>query len=115
MLSRATVTAVGLTCKAFLNLGFCSVTVNGLPTLLNALEGDQRNMGQGIVTGMSSKFQGTSLDMSVCSFKSHFDVCFNFNSLTVVPCHTTHFQHQPRRSDNLGYSSSQLLPELTHD
>jgi len=54
MLSRATVTTVGLTCKAFLNLGLCSIAVNGLPTLLNALESDQRNMGQGVVTGGSA-------------------------------------------------------------
>ncbi|KDQ57868.1 hypothetical protein JAAARDRAFT_155484 [Jaapia argillacea MUCL 33604] len=50
-LSRATVTAVALTCKAFLNLGYCaSVTVNGLPILLDAMNSDERNKGRGIVT-----------------------------------------------------------------
>jgi monolysocardiolipin acyltransferase len=49
LLSTATITIVGLTCKAFLNLGFCSIAVNGLSTLLNALESKERNMGQGVV------------------------------------------------------------------
>ncbi|RDB20473.1 Tafazzin [Hypsizygus marmoreus] len=50
LMSSATVTAVGLTCKAALNLGFCSVTVNGLPTLVAALEHSSRNNGKGVVT-----------------------------------------------------------------
>lgn len=54
LLSTTTVAAVGLTCKAFLNSPFCSVTVNGLPTLLDALNGEQRQKGRGIVTGEST-------------------------------------------------------------
>jgi monolysocardiolipin acyltransferase len=50
LLSRATVTAVGLTCKTFLNIGFVSVTVNGLPILTNALQNNSRR--QGVVTGL---------------------------------------------------------------
>lgn len=50
-LSSATVAAVGFTCKAFLNLGFASVTVNGLPTLAAALDHSNRTNGQGVVTG----------------------------------------------------------------
>lgn len=48
LLSTVTVTTVGLACKAFIKLGFCSATVNGLPILLEALE--QRHKGQGVVT-----------------------------------------------------------------
>ncbi|TFK73013.1 acyltransferase-domain-containing protein [Pluteus cervinus] len=51
ILSTATVASVGLTCKAFLNLGYCgSVTVNGLTNLVRALESESRNRGQGVVT-----------------------------------------------------------------
>ncbi|KAG5644948.1 hypothetical protein DXG03_007413 [Asterophora parasitica] len=50
LLSTATVTAVGLTCKAALNLGFCSVTVSGLHHLDAALAHKRRNNGQGVVT-----------------------------------------------------------------
>ncbi|KAF9008798.1 acyltransferase-domain-containing protein [Cyathus striatus] len=52
LLSTATVAAVGLTCKAFLNSGMCSITVRGLPTLVAALEHSDtsRKNGQGIVT-----------------------------------------------------------------
>ncbi|KAF8974690.1 acyltransferase-domain-containing protein [Flammula alnicola] len=50
VLSTATISAVGLLCKAFLNSGLCSVEVNGLQTLRNALENSKRNTGQGIVT-----------------------------------------------------------------
>jgi len=53
MASRTIVTAVGLTCKAFFNIGFYSVEVNGLPILINALENDaRRSNGQGLVTGL---------------------------------------------------------------
>ncbi|KAF4619416.1 hypothetical protein D9613_005410 [Agrocybe pediades] len=47
VLSAATVSAVGLTCKAFLNSGLCSIQVNGLKNLRKALE-SKRN--HGIVT-----------------------------------------------------------------
>jgi len=50
LLSTATVATVGLLSKAFLRLGTASVTVNGLPTLLHALESQERNNGRGIVT-----------------------------------------------------------------
>ncbi|KAH7888044.1 acyltransferase-domain-containing protein [Phlebopus sp. FC_14] len=50
LLSTAVVTAVGLTCKAFLNSGVCSITVSNLPVLLDALRSDQRCSGQGVVT-----------------------------------------------------------------
>ena len=51
VLSAATVTAVGLTCKAYLNSGLCSITVRGLPHLLDALKSSERKYGQGVVTG----------------------------------------------------------------
>jgi monolysocardiolipin acyltransferase len=51
LLSTPTVVAVSLICKAFMNSPFCSVTVNGLPILLDALHSDQRRSGRGIVTG----------------------------------------------------------------
>jgi hypothetical protein len=43
--------AVGLTCKAFLNLGLCSLSVDGLPHLLSELQSPRRQEGQGIITG----------------------------------------------------------------
>ncbi|KAI9461407.1 acyltransferase-domain-containing protein [Russula earlei] len=49
-LSAATVTSVGLTCKAYLNCGLCSISVRGLPHLLDALNSPERQSGQGIVT-----------------------------------------------------------------
>ncbi|KAJ8588783.1 hypothetical protein M405DRAFT_792596 [Rhizopogon salebrosus TDB-379] len=51
LLSTATVTATGLFCKAFLNSGLCSVTVNNLCILLDAIRNDERRRrGQGVVT-----------------------------------------------------------------
>lgn len=53
LLSSAIISAVGLTCKAFLNSGLCSITVNNLPILLDALRCDsRRHSGQGLVTGV---------------------------------------------------------------
>lgn len=54
VLSTATVSAVGLICKAFLNSGLCTVQVSGLQTLKAALENPKRNSGQGVITGASS-------------------------------------------------------------
>ncbi|KAF9076524.1 acyltransferase-domain-containing protein [Rhodocollybia butyracea] len=48
--SAATVSIIGLTCKAFLNSGLCRISVNGLHNLVQALEDDQRQHGRGIVT-----------------------------------------------------------------
>ncbi|KAG6833849.1 hypothetical protein H0H87_011783 [Tephrocybe sp. NHM501043] len=56
LVSRATVTAVGLTCKAVLNLGFSSVAVDGIHNLHNALRSPARNAGQGIITGLLISF-----------------------------------------------------------
>ncbi|KIJ19895.1 hypothetical protein PAXINDRAFT_174464 [Paxillus involutus ATCC 200175] len=50
LLSSAIITAVGLTCKTFLNSGLCSITVSNLPVLLDALRTEQRRNGQGVVT-----------------------------------------------------------------
>ena len=48
-LSALTLTSIGLTCKAFLNLGFCgSVRVKGLQNILEVLE---REDGVGVLTG----------------------------------------------------------------
>lgn len=53
-LSICTVTTIGLACKAFLNLGFCSsVTVSGVHHLMHALQDNERSKGKGIVTGAS--------------------------------------------------------------
>jgi monolysocardiolipin acyltransferase len=51
ILSAATVAAVGLTCKAYLHSGLCSISVRGLPYLLDALKSPERKQGQGVVTG----------------------------------------------------------------
>ncbi|KAA1470850.1 hypothetical protein DENSPDRAFT_775253 [Dentipellis sp. KUC8613] len=50
IVSAATVTTTGMLCKTFLNLGLASVTVNGLPTLMNALNDKERALGRGVVT-----------------------------------------------------------------
>ncbi|KAF8165075.1 acyltransferase-domain-containing protein [Crassisporium funariophilum] len=50
MLSKATVATIGLSCKAFLNSGLCSIQVNGLQNLQAALQSHGRNSGQGLVT-----------------------------------------------------------------
>ena len=51
LLSALTVTTIGLTSKAFLNSGLCSIQVNGLQNLKDALKSHNRNSGQGIITG----------------------------------------------------------------
>jgi monolysocardiolipin acyltransferase len=51
ILSAATVTAVGLTCKAYLHSGLCSISIRGLPYLLDALSKRRNGQGQGILTG----------------------------------------------------------------
>ncbi|KAH9927625.1 acyltransferase-domain-containing protein [Fomitopsis serialis] len=51
LLSKATVGTVGLLCRTFLKIGYCSsVTVNGLENRCKALESDERNPGRGVVT-----------------------------------------------------------------
>ncbi|KAL6310233.1 acyltransferase-domain-containing protein [Sparassis latifolia] len=51
LLSKLTVGAVGLLCKTFLKIGYCSsVTVNGIENLLAALQSEERNQGRGVVT-----------------------------------------------------------------
>ncbi|KAI0804634.1 acyltransferase-domain-containing protein [Irpex lacteus] len=51
ILSRLTVGAIGLTCKTFLNIGYCSsVKVSGLDNLRRALEDGERENGRGVIT-----------------------------------------------------------------
>ncbi|KAH9016276.1 acyltransferase-domain-containing protein [Lactarius pseudohatsudake] len=50
ILSAATVAAIGLSCKAYLHSGLCSISVRGLPPLLEALNSPERQNGQGLVT-----------------------------------------------------------------
>ncbi|KAG1715962.1 hypothetical protein ID866_1186 [Astraeus odoratus] len=51
LLSTAVITATGLTCKAFLNSGLCSITISNLSVLLDALQCEtRRHRGQGVVT-----------------------------------------------------------------
>lgn len=51
LLSKLTVGTIGITCKTFLNIGYCSsVTVNGIENLVEALDNDERNSGRGIIT-----------------------------------------------------------------
>ncbi|KAF7789140.1 hypothetical protein EIP86_000077 [Pleurotus ostreatoroseus] len=51
ILSRLTVSTIGLTCKSFLSIGYCSsVTVNGLENLKAALQSSERNAGRGVIT-----------------------------------------------------------------
>ncbi|KIK30847.1 hypothetical protein PISMIDRAFT_87035 [Pisolithus microcarpus 441] len=50
LLSTAVIAATGLTCKAFLNSGLCSVTISNLAVLLDALQNQSRRKGQGLIT-----------------------------------------------------------------
>lgn len=51
IVSRLTLGAVGLTCKAFLKSGYCaSVTVTGFENLQRALEDERRKGGKGVIT-----------------------------------------------------------------
>ncbi|KAH8981220.1 acyltransferase-domain-containing protein [Lactarius hatsudake] len=50
ILSAATVAAIGLSCKTYLHSGLCSISVRGLPHLLEALNSPERQNGQGLVT-----------------------------------------------------------------
>ncbi|KAH9994343.1 acyltransferase-domain-containing protein [Russula compacta] len=50
ILSAATLAAIGLTCKAYLHSGLCSVSVRGLPHLLDALNSPERQSGRGVIT-----------------------------------------------------------------
>ena len=55
IVSKATVVAVGLASKLFLNSGYCSsVKVNGMHHLLNELD---RKEGRGIITGEFARFR----------------------------------------------------------
>ncbi|PPQ92361.1 hypothetical protein CVT25_008711 [Psilocybe cyanescens] len=49
-LSVATVTTVGLACKAFLNSGLSTIQVNGLQILRDALDGRNRDPNRGVLT-----------------------------------------------------------------
>jgi len=59
---------VGLICKAFLNIGFGTMTVNGLPIFLDALRSARRHNGQGILTG----------ELNERLFECRIDLCFSF-------------------------------------
>ncbi|KAJ3867662.1 acyltransferase-domain-containing protein [Lentinula novae-zelandiae] len=48
--SAATISIIGITCKAFLNSGLCKLSVNGLQNLVQALENAHREHDRGIVT-----------------------------------------------------------------
>lgn len=51
LLSKATIGAVGLLCKTFLNIGYCTpVTIHGFENLRQALESSARTAGCGVVT-----------------------------------------------------------------
>lgn len=63
LLSRLTVGAVGLTCKTFLNIGYCaSVEVKGLENLEKALKDDRRKGGKGVITSTFHKLATAVID-----------------------------------------------------
>ncbi len=69
LLSRWTVGSIGLTCKAFLNTGYCSsVTVNGLENLQEALYSEERNSGRGVITGACSLLSSIHIVLTVLVF-----------------------------------------------
>jgi hypothetical protein len=53
LLSATTLTCVGLTCKAFIKLGWASLSVQGLHHLKDALNDETRLGGRGVITGQS--------------------------------------------------------------
>ena len=81
LLSALTVTTIGLTSKAFLNSGLCSIQVNGLQTLKDALKSHKRNSGQGIITG-SCYFQPLSVKSLnyITSVQSYLNVRANIRN-----------------------------------
>lgn len=82
LLSTPTVAAVSWICKAFLKSPFCSVTVNGLPTLLDALHSEQRRSGRGIVTGEARTVVYFVVRALSCdSFQSH--ICVGLHGSTM--------------------------------
>jgi len=55
ILSAATITAVGLTCNAYLHFGLCSISFRGFSYLIEGLYNiSERRNGQGILTGEST-------------------------------------------------------------
>ncbi|KAF8639973.1 hypothetical protein AX17_001220 [Amanita inopinata Kibby_2008] len=82
LLSTATIATVGLLSKAFLNLAPASVSVNGLSTLLRALDCEERTRGRGIITGpFFSVVRATLLLTQFKSFQPHLNVCTNIISV----------------------------------
>ena len=105
LLSTAAVATVGLLSKAFLRLGTASVTVNGLQTLLHALESQERNNGRGIVTGNVASSRTTPAD-PIHSFKPHFDVRRFFHRVIYI---NNMLEIKPRRSGDMGRPSNAVL------
>jgi hypothetical protein len=74
-LSTLTVTTIGLACKAFLNLGFCSsVSVKGLHNLLDALSDEERKQGKGVVTGKSPIYTVSEAPELIVAVSNHISV-----------------------------------------
>ncbi|KAI6165008.1 hypothetical protein EDD17DRAFT_323138 [Pisolithus thermaeus] len=98
LLSTAVITATGLTCKAFLHSGLCSITISNLAVLLDALQDQSKRKGQGLITGglqfaMLSLPNWPLIISRTCSFQSLVYVCEDYSS----PAPFTHgFSYQPR-------------------
>jgi monolysocardiolipin acyltransferase len=84
LLSTPTVVAVSLICKAILNSPFCSMTVNGLPTLMEALHSEQRQRGRGIVTGATTRSYSYCSRLISGSFKSYICVGLDLIGQVVI-------------------------------
>ena len=111
LLSALTVTTIGLTSKAFLNSGLCSIQVNGLQTLKNALKSHKRNSGQGIITG-SCYFQpqpAESLNYNKCLIISQ-RAC-KYSKCPLVIEHLL----QPRWPGDVGRASGAILLEFLYN
>ena len=77
ILSAATVAAIGLSCKAYLHSGLCSISVRGLPHLLETLNSPERQTGQGVVTGIMCFFFPLPLvaDTNHAKVSNHLSTC----------------------------------------
>ena len=117
ILSAATVAAIGLTCKAYLHSGLCSISVRGLPYLLEALNSPERQNGQGVVTGERCNFAEPTTAEYYFAPKKYLTTSRRALSVGCCYCQKAqiHSSSQARRPSHMGHSSRADLPTLALD
>lgn len=101
VLSAAVVSSVGLISKAFLYSGLCSLQVNGLHNLEDALNSPRRAAGQGVVTGepltafhtinLNVHLQFATISRRRCFFQRHYSH-LSLASVSTIPLYGESFQ-----------------------